>query len=59
MPKIVLLISERYNANPKNQSLLYDMIFYGKSYLFVETMIPNIQDTLITGYSHQEIDKYL
>jgi len=55
VPQCILLFSTRYNANNTNdQTALADMIFYGKSYYFTSQVMPNISDTLITGYSSAE-----
>lgn len=53
---IVSLISQKYNKSDiLDKSLLAEMIFYGKSYEFVKTMMPCISDTIILGYDKQEV----
>lgn len=42
--------------DPSDKSLLADMLFYGKCYQFTKTMIPNVADSLIIGYSQKELD---
>jgi len=55
VPMVVLLISGKYNAvNMVDKSLLSEMIHYGKAYQFAKTMLPCVNDTLLTGYSKQE-----
>jgi hypothetical protein len=36
-------------------SLLSDMIWYGKGYVFTKTILPAVPDSLIFGYTQQEI----
>ena len=36
-------------------SLLSDMIWYGKGYVFAKTILPTVPDSLIFGYTKQEI----
>jgi hypothetical protein len=36
-------------------SLLSDMIWYGKGYVFAKTILPSVPDSLIFGYTQQEI----
>ncbi len=43
-----------YNIN--DHTLLAEIIFYGKSYAFVEKVLPEITDSLIIGYTQKEID---
>jgi hypothetical protein len=56
VPQAVLLLSERYNAlNQKDKTLLSEMVWYGKSYVFAHTMMPNTEDSLFIGYSSQQL----
>ncbi len=56
VPSTLMLISSRYNAyNELDKSLLSEMIFYGKALYFVSTLMPYAPDSLIAGYSDQEI----
>lgn len=56
VPSAMLLVSNKYNkTNIQNKSMLADMIYYGKSYYFVEKMMPCTPDSLIIGYTAQEI----
>ena len=36
-------------------SLLSDMIWYGKGYVFTKTILPSVSDSLIFGYTNQEL----
>ena len=38
-----------------DKSLLAEMIYYGKSYEFVKTMMPCTNDTIVLGYDKQEV----
>ena len=58
VPQTVLLLSQRYNAvNSKEKSLLSDMVWYGKSFVFAHTMMPEKADSLLIGYTTQQIDE--
>ncbi len=53
---IVALVSQKYNqVNMLDKSLLAEMLYYGKSYEFVKTMMPCTNDTIILGYDKQEV----
>ncbi|MBY0425358.1 MAG: gliding motility lipoprotein GldB, partial [Cytophagales bacterium] len=56
VPSIVLLLSDKYNTtNVLDNTLLADMIHYGKSYYFVEKILPCTPDSLVMGYSEKEL----
>lgn len=53
---IVSLISQKYNKTDMlDKTLLAEMVYYGKSYEFVKTMLPCVSDTIILGYDKQEV----
>jgi hypothetical protein len=55
-PAIVFSISDKYNAtNRSDQTMLADMVYYGKGYVFTKTMLPNVADSLIIGYSDKQL----
>jgi gliding motility-associated lipoprotein GldB len=57
VPNTLLFMSEKHNAtNPEDQSLLADMVYYGKSYFFAKQMLPCVPDSIFLGYSPQEMD---
>jgi len=57
-PMILLLLSQRYNANnPEATSLLADMIYYGKSHYFARHMLPCSHDSLFIWYSSRELEE--
>lgn len=52
LPTCIMLYSSKYNVvDEKDQTLLADMIFYGKSYYFTEKMLPCVPDSIIAGYT--------
>ncbi|GAB2570008.1 gliding motility protein GldB-related protein [Spirosoma areae] len=61
VPAIVFAISDKYNAtNHQDQTMLADMIYYGKGYIFTKTMLPDmggepVADSLVIGYSDKQL----
>lgn len=56
VPMIVLAISSKYNiTNPTDNTLLSEMIYYGKAYHFVKAIMPCTSDQYIIGYTPEEI----
>ena len=56
VPAILFFISEKYNKVAKeDQTLLADMIWYGKGFEFVKHIAPATADSLIIGYSTQQL----
>ena len=35
--------------------MLADMVYYGKGYIFTKTMLPNVSDSLVIGYSDKQL----
>lgn len=57
VPSSILLMSSNFNATERNDnSVLADMIFYGKAYYFTKKMLPCTPDSLIIGYTSEEIE---
>lgn len=55
-PAIVLGLSKRFNKlDPADQTLLADMVFYGKSFVFARTMLPDTPDSLLIGYTDRQL----
>ncbi len=49
VPSVVLLLSQRYNRTPPNdQSLLTEMVYYGKAIEFARDVQPGLPDSLAT-----------
>lgn len=58
VPMIVLAVSARFNAtNPKDETLLAEMIYYGKSYHFTKAILPCTSDQYIIGYTPEAISE--
>jgi hypothetical protein len=56
VPNTFLFISERFNATDQHDNtLLADMIFYGKSFQFAKQMLPCVPDSVFLGYSPKEM----
>jgi gliding motility-associated lipoprotein GldB len=56
VPSALLLVSNKFNqTNMLQKSMLAEMIYYGKAYYFVEKMMPCTPDSLIIGYTDQQI----
>jgi gliding motility-associated lipoprotein GldB len=56
VPTLVTAISAQFNhTDMKDNTLLAEMIFYGKSYHFTKAILPCTPDSLIIGYSEDQI----
>jgi gliding motility-associated lipoprotein GldB len=56
VPMIVLAISSHYNiTDPTDNTLLSEMMYYGKAYHFVKAIMPCTSDQFIIGYTPEEI----
>ncbi|AHM61524.1 hypothetical protein D770_16350 [Flammeovirgaceae bacterium 311] len=57
VPGVMLLISSRFNQTDlKDKSMLAEMVYYGKSYHFVDFVLPSAPDSVIVGYTAEEMD---
>jgi gliding motility-associated lipoprotein GldB len=57
VPMSMLLLTQKQNkTDQSDQSLLADMIFYGKSYYMTKMTIPCTPDSLLIGYTSQEME---
>jgi hypothetical protein len=59
VPSAMLLygIDEKYNQyNPADQTVLAEMVSYGKAYHFAKRMVPCTPDSILIGYTAEEID---
>ncbi len=60
-PAIVFAISDKFNAtNRADQTLLADMVYYGKGYVFTKAVLPGsdgepIADSLLIGYTDRQL----
>ncbi len=56
VPSVILLMSDRFNVTDfKNNTMLAEMIFYGKAYYFTKSMMPCTPDSLLIGYTSEEM----
>jgi len=56
VPSIVLLMSGRFNnTNYKDQTMLAEMVYYGKAHYFAKQMLPCTSDSLLIFYTSEEI----
>ena len=57
VPAILFFMAKTYNKfDPADQTLLSEMIWYGKSYEFVKHAAPETPDSLVIGYSQTQLD---
>lgn len=57
VPSYVLLMSGKYNKiNVDDQTMLADMIFYGKAYYFASKVLPEVPDSVLIGYEATSIE---
>lgn len=55
--KVMALTSQAYNEPTlTDNSLISEMVFYGKAYYFIEHMLPEAADSMVIEYSSTEID---
>lgn len=58
VPMIVTAISSSFNqTNPNDNTLLAEMIYYGKAYHFTKAILPCTSDQYIIGYTPEEISE--
>ena len=58
VPSIVFFESNRFNKmDATDRSLLADMVGYGKGYAFVKQILPETPDSLVTGYSEDNLQR--
>ena len=56
VPTLLFYFSERYNkTNISDQTLLSDMVAMGKTYAFVQQMLPCVPDSTLLGYTPTEM----
>ncbi|TAF65573.1 MAG: gliding motility protein [Cytophagales bacterium] len=56
VPTYLMAYSDKYNRiDPKDQTMLADMVYYGKAYQFVKTMMPCLPDSLVAGYTQEDL----
>lgn len=56
VPKIVLLLAQRFNAvDDADQTLLADMLYYGKAYYFTQAVLSDVPERIIMGYTAAQL----
>ena len=56
-PSVIMLLSNYFNQTAEaDNSMIADMVFFGKAYYFTKEMLPCVNDTLISGYSGKDIE---
>lgn len=56
LPSVFNILGMKYAlVNPKDQTLVADMVFYGKCFAFTQKCLPGTADSLLLGYSAKEI----
>lgn len=56
VPAVILLYADRYlKEEIKDQTMLADMVYYGKKYYFAKQMMPCTSDSLLVWYSGTEL----
>ncbi|GAB3656104.1 gliding motility lipoprotein GldB [Echinicola sediminis] len=56
VPMIITAISSKYNQTDlRDNTLLAEMVFYGKAYHFTKAMLPCTKEELIIGYHQDEL----
>lgn len=55
-PSVVFALGDNYNKTATaDQTMLADMVYYGKGYVFTKAMIPEVPDSLLIGYSDGQL----
>jgi len=58
VPSILFFMADRYNRmDPSDNTLLADMVGYGKSFEFVKHCVPETPDSLILGFSARNLER--
>ena len=58
IPSILFFMSDRYvRTDPKDRTLLADMIGYGKAFEFVKHCAPQTPDSLILGFGERDLTR--
>jgi hypothetical protein len=56
-PFLMMALSNKYNESDiLDQTMLADMIKWGKTYYFVERMMPCVSDSIVLGYTAKQMD---
>jgi hypothetical protein len=56
VPSIMLILSDKYSQTDfEDNSMLAEMVYYGKAYAFAKEMLPAVEDSLIIWYTGKEL----
>lgn len=56
VPEIGMVVGDRYcEINPLDNSMIGEMLKWGRIYYFMEKTMPCLADTLLSGYSQEEL----
>ncbi len=58
VPTVVMFLSNKYNETEtdfRKKNMLSEMIYFGKTYYFMEKTLQNVADSTIIGYTGEEI----
>lgn len=56
VPSIVMILSSQFNnTEARDKTLLAEMIYYGKSYYFTSRVLPCTNDSLLIGYTGEDM----
>lgn len=56
LPSVMTFVSQGFNsANMQDKTMLADMIYYGKSYYFMQSVLPCTADSLLIGFTGEEL----
>ncbi len=57
VPNCLLFLSSKWNAtDPTDESMLAEMIYYGKSYHLAKQLMPCTADSVLMGYSSEDME---
>ncbi len=60
VPTTIMAISKRYNRTDLSERrLIDDMIFWGKTYFFLENVLPCVADSTLIGYPPRQYEEVL
>ncbi len=55
-PKTILLLSQQFiKVDNTDQTLLADMLYYGKAYYFTQAILPNVEESMLLGYASEQL----
>ena len=56
VPKTILLLSQQFiETNDTDQTLLADMLYYGKAYYFTQVLLPAVEASVILAYTPEQL----